>query len=309
MVGVLALCLVGFARTSSGLAHLHAILTMNDPTPAATVAACSEAVAALDDFWPALPLLNVGRIAPLASARALGQVPAVAALVRNTCPAISLYAGPAPWPDRSIEDGVMADLLTDVRSRRADLTAASQQISRAWSDSETLDVQAMAADPRLARIARLISTARQQQDDVTDLLTISSPEHIEMLLGGDGPRAIVLSVMDGENASQAYMTLQEGRVVGLDIGTPPAPPVATIWLDQAGLSAVIDKLGGLKTFNGASGPLLARAVLAETVRRPLSYDQNVLSAIHHSADEHHAWLRFEDAALQAVVVRRGWARE
>ena len=46
----------------------------------------------------------------------------------------------------------------------------------------------------------------------------------------------------------------------------------------------------------------------EIVRMPLLDEERVMSAIKHSAEDQHAWLWFEDPALQALAARRGWVR-
>src|SRR5205823_7807991 len=157
---VVELGVLGYARTMSGLAHLHAIQSVSEPSAWGVAAACTEGVAALDDFWPALPLLNVGRVIPLASAHAWGQVPLIVDVARDTCPAVQLYASITPWPDRSIEDGVAADLLDNVRLEQSQLTVASAQLSHAWSQLDGFDLQALSADSRLARVARVLGAAR-----------------------------------------------------------------------------------------------------------------------------------------------------
>src|SRR5204862_2288866 len=115
---------------------------------------------------------------------------------------------------RSMAQGAAADVLSDVRRQRARLTAASEQLSRARAQLDAVDVEALSSDPRLARVARLVDVARAQAADLSDGLALTSPDRLETLLGGRGPRALVLSISD--NHGQAYAVLQEGRVV--DIG-------------------------------------------------------------------------------------------
>lgn len=318
MFCVVELGVLSYARTMSGLAHVRAVTDMYAATElsaATSAAACTEGMAAIDDFGPALPLLNLGRLMPLATARAWGQVPRLVDAAREACPPLKLYASLAPWPERSIQAGATADLLTDIRNERSRLEAGRAQLADAWSTLGSLDLQALAADPRLARIARAISTAREQQADVADALTLASPAHMETLLGGDGPRSIVLSVISGDAGDavgQAYAVIQDGRVVRVDIGTPSVSPEAVISLDHAGLASVEGKLSHLQLPDGASASASAaeqaRAVLDEVVRVPLSSDEAVLSALRHSADVHQAWLWFEDPALQELASRRGWVR-
>jgi len=311
---LIAFCLVElgllvYARTMSGLAHLHAIQTVSDPSTWSAAAACTEGVAAMDDFWPALPLLNVGRAIPSASAHAWGQVPLVLGVAREMCPAVQLYANIAPWPDRSIQDGVAADLLDNVRREQPRLAAASEQLSHAWKQLDGLDLQALSADSRLGRFARVLGSAREQQADITDALSLTAPDHLEHLLAADEARSIVLSVVNGDASEQAYMVLQEGRLVRLDVGEPSAAPVSVITLDHAGLANVLAKLTHLQIANDSSDAFVARAVLGEIVRLSLTDDQNVGSALRRSADAQHAWLWFDDPALQAIAARRGWVRQ
>jgi hypothetical protein len=311
---VIAFCLVelgvlGYARAMSGIAHLHALQSLSDPSAWSAAAACTEGVAAIDDFWPALPLLNAGRAIPSAAAHAWGQVPLVLDVAREICPVVQLYANIAPWPERSIQDGVAADLLDNVRRERSQLVSASAQLSGAWSQLDELDLQALSGDSRLARVARVFGSAREQQADIADALTLTSPEHLEHLLGADVPRSIVLSVNSGDVSEGAYMVLHGGRLVRLDIGDPSAAPVSVITVDHEGLASVVAKLTHLQLVKETSDAFAARAVLGEIVRLSLTDDQTVGSALRRSADEHHAWLWFDDPALQALAARRGWVRQ
>ena len=127
--------------------------------------------------------------------------------------------------------------------------------------------------------------------------------------GPDEPRSIVLSVVEGDASQQAYIVLQNGRLVRLDVGEPSAAPVSVISVDHEGLATLVTKLTHLQLVKDTSDAFAARAVLGEIVRLSLTDDQNVGSALRHSADDHHAWLWFDDPVLQAVAARRGWVRQ
>jgi hypothetical protein len=64
----------------------------------------------------------------------------------------------------------------------------------------------------------------------------------------------------------------------------------------------------VETPAGAPGDVVSQAMLAQLVRQSLNDDTNVLSVIRHSADDHHAWLWFDDPTLQELAMRRGWIR-
>lgn len=290
------------------MAHLRAIQDITDISAGSSAAACTEGMAAVDDLAPVLPLLNIGRVLPFATARAWGQVPRLVDAARDACPPIQLYADLAPWPGRSIQSGAAADLLANVRHEQAQLQVAQEQLTRAWDTLAALDAQALLADPRLARVARLVSAARAQQADVADALTLASPDHLENLLGGDGARSIVLSVIDGDATSQAYAVVQDGRVTGIDVGAPSVAPAAMVAVDRNGLASLESKLSHLHLADDTTDADAARAVLDEIVQAPLSSDENVVSAIRHSAEAHQAWLWFEDPALQELASRRGWVQ-
>jgi hypothetical protein len=51
---------------------------------------------------------------------------------------------------------------------------------------------------------------------------------------------------------------------------------------------------------------VARALLVEFARLPFADEQNVVATLRHTAEDHNAWLWFDDPSLQAVVARRGW---
>src|SRR5262249_31058086 len=62
---VVELALLVTLRTTSGLAHLHAVQDASDQSAATVAARCSETVAAIDDFWPFVGLLRVGSTLPM----------------------------------------------------------------------------------------------------------------------------------------------------------------------------------------------------------------------------------------------------
>src|SRR5438309_3459860 len=128
---VAELTLFGYARSTSGLAHLHAVQGVSEPAPSVVTAACIEAEAAFGDFWPGLPLLNVGTIVPVPVFRGWGQVPRLTDAVSEACPAMAIYASIAPWPERSIQQGVAADLLSEMRGERDRLVSARELLARA----------------------------------------------------------------------------------------------------------------------------------------------------------------------------------
>ena len=301
--------LFGYARTASGLAHLHAVQGVSEPTPSVVAAACSEVEAAFGDFWPTLLLLNVGNVVPIPAARGWGQVPRLTDAVSEACPALVIYASIAPWPERSIEQGVFGDLLAEMRRERQRLVSASERLARASVLLDSVDLQALAAVPRLERAARLVGAFRTQHSDVADVLALAaSPDRVETLLGGRGPRAFVLSIGEAGGEAQAYAVLDEGRLVALDSGPPPVTPMAIVSVDRAGLVNLRDAVRNENVPQGAADGALARAIVGEIVRMPLSDEERVMSAIKHSAEEQHAWLWFEDPALQALAARRGWVR-
>jgi hypothetical protein len=306
---VLALVLLGCARTVSGLAHLHAIQGVTEPSAAVAAAACTEAMAAMDDFWPALPMLNVGRVIPLASARAWGHVPLIVDAARDACPGVEVYANIAPWPDVSIGQGAAADLLGDVRRQRARLTSANEQLTRAWTELDAVDVQALGADPRLARPARLIGEAQDQAADASDFLALAAPDRLERLLGGQGSRAIVLSVVNGDATAQAYAQFDDGRAADIATGEPSVPATLVISVDHATLAEVIAKLKRLQVPTGAADTEVARQVLTELVRVPLSDVQDVAAILKREADRQRAWFWSDDPVLQVLVTRHGWVRQ
>jgi hypothetical protein len=102
-------------RTISGLAHVHAVQGISDTSAATLASACSETVAAIDDFWPAIDVLSVGRSVPIGAVRAWGQVPILVGVAHDACPAVATYASVVPAPERSIDNGAAADTLADVR--------------------------------------------------------------------------------------------------------------------------------------------------------------------------------------------------
>jgi hypothetical protein len=307
---VAELALFGYARTASGLAHLHAVQGVSEPAPSVVMSACGEVEAAFSDFWPAPPLLNIGNVVPVPRVRGWGQVPRLADAVSEACPAFSIYAGIAPWPARSIEQGAAADLLADMRGERQRLVLAGERLARASALLNSIDLEAVAAEPRLERAARLLTAIRTQQADVSDVLALAaSPDRVETLLGGHGSRAFVLHTADTGADTQAYAVLDSGRVVALDRGQAPVQPMAIVSVDHAGLANLVDAVGAENVPRGAPDDAVVRAIVAEIVHMPLSDDMRVASAIKHSAEDHHAWLWFEDPALQSLAARRGWVRQ
>jgi hypothetical protein len=298
------LVLLGYMRTASGLAHLRAAQELTQPSAGGAAAACVEANAALSDFWPWLPLLNVGRLLPVPSARAWGEVPQLAEALGNACQSVEVYAEIAPWPDGSIGQGVAADLLADVRQQRSRLITAGEQMGRACSLLDVVDPNVLAAEPRFDRVARLVNAARAQQADVSDALALAAPERAEALLGGRGPRALVLALAEG----QAYAVLQEGRIVGIDVGQPPVSPMAVISVDRAGVAPLLEAVGGVDS-REMPDDSVARAVLQQIVQVRLSDDLRVAAVLRKSAEQHLVWLWFDDPALLSLASRRGWVRQ
>jgi hypothetical protein len=324
---VAELMLVEYGRINSAMAHVHAIQAVTPSTPDTAAAVCIEANAAMDDLWPALPLLNVGRMLPVAAAQAWAQLPRLAEAGRLACQSVEVYADLAPWPDDSIERGAAADLLSDVRSERANLATAADALSRAWTILDGVDSAALAAEPRLERVARLVDSTRAQQADISDALALAAPSRLETLLGGQGPRSLVLAVVDTGNDAPAYAVIQEGRVVAVDVGPPPVTAAGSIFVDRVGLATVVEAVGAVtvpglgsvmaddlpailpRDSAGVASGTLARALLQKFGQLRLSDDLRVIAALKQSADAHHAWLSFEDPALQALAARRGWVRQ
>jgi hypothetical protein len=306
------LVLLGYGRAASTLAHARAAQTVVPVNAGSAAALCAEANAAVAESWPAVPLLNAAGLVPLATTRAWGQVPPMAEALHRACQAVDVYANIVPSADASIDDGVAADLLTEVRAQRAQIAFAGQQLTQAWSLLDTIDVAALAAEPRLARPTRLLTAAQAQQADVLDMLTVATPERIETLLGGLGPRALVLASADRGPDAQAFALIQEGRVVAIEAGQPAVQPVAVITLDDQGLTILLEakedaQLPGAD--RSASFGSVAQELLHELTRARLAANLRVAAALKQSADQHHAWLSFEDPALQALAARRGWVRQ
>jgi hypothetical protein len=297
-------------RTASGLSHLHTVQEINlgDLSAGTAAAACTEGLAGVDDLWPVVPLLNVGRIVPLANAQAWGQVPLLVEVARKTCPSVELYAQVAPSLDRSLDNGVAADLLEDVRRDQPRLAAASAELANAFQQLEALDANALSAstDARLARVGRAVTSLRQQQADVSEALALTSPETWEHLLGGSGPRSIVLNLAD---SSQAYMVLDEGKLVRVGLDTSDIPPVAIVTVDQTGFADLRASVPHAVIPDGAADDVVAESLLASIVHTPLIDNENVAAVLKHAADDHHAWFWFEDPRLQELIARRGWVRQ
>jgi hypothetical protein len=305
---LLQLALLVCLRTVSGLSHLHTVQEINlgDLSAGTAAAACTEGLGAADDFWPAISLLNIGRIVPLATARAWGQVPLLVEAARQTCPSIQLYAKVAPSLDRSLDSGIAADLLDTLRRDRDQLVGANAELANAFEQLQALDLDALSADARLARFGRAVTTLRQQQADVSDALAATSPETLQNLLGGGGPRAVVLNVDD---AAQAYLLLDEGKLTTVGLDDPRAPPVVIVSVDQTGLADLRASLPNAVIPDDVHDNVIAQSLLASIAHRPLIDNENVAAVLKHAADDHHAWFWFEDPRLQELVTRRGWVRQ
>src|SRR5205807_5141805 len=103
-----------------------------------------------------------------------------------------------------------------------------------------------------------------------------------------------------------------GRVVAIEVGQPAAATVAVITLDDTGLANLREAIGSGQppaVDPTASFASVARALLLEIARVRLAVDLRVAAALKQSADQHHAWMSFEDPALQALAARRGWVRQ
>ncbi|HEY1298414.1 MAG TPA: hypothetical protein VGJ60_35475, partial [Chloroflexota bacterium] len=181
-------------RTASGVGHLHAIQALNDTSAATVASTCSEASAAIEDFWPFVDVLSVGRQVPFPIAQAWGQVPVVVDAAHDGCPSVAAYASIVPAPERSIQDGAAADMLANTRRQQSELGMANTELHEAWSNLQRVDPGALNGDARLARLARAVGVARDQQADVADALSFATPDRLQAFLGGNSPRSIVLSV-------------------------------------------------------------------------------------------------------------------
>jgi hypothetical protein len=222
---------------------------------------------------------------------------------------VATYAEIVPAPQRSIQDGAAADALATIERQQVELNAANSQLEAAWNDLQDVDPGALGGDPRLARAARALGTVRDQQADVVDALAFLAPARLETFLGGDAPRAIVLTLVDGAPGTQGYAVLDHGRVVAADVGQPAAAPAAIISVNQIGLRSLEGTLSHAELAPDASGAEVARALLVEFTRLPFADEQNAVAILRHAADDHDAWLWFEDPSLQSMVARRGWARQ
>ena len=306
------LVLLGYGRATSTLAHARAAQALVPINAGSATAICAEADAAVAESWPAMPLLGAVNLVPIAPARAWGQIPHMAEALRHACRAIDVYASIAPPADGSLDDGVAADLLADVRAQAARIAFAGQQLAQAWTVLDAIDTAALAAEPKLARPSRLVTAAQAQQADVLDVLAAATPERVETLLGGLGPRALVLASADPGPDAQAFALIQDGRVVAIDIGQPADATVAVITLDDTGLTNLRAAIGSgqLPIMDpSASFGSVARELILEITRVRLAVDVRVAAALKQSADQHHAWMSFEDPALQALASRRGWVRQ
>jgi hypothetical protein len=200
-------------------------------------------------------------------------------------------------------------VLSNVRHQQDELATAHAQLERAWGELASMDLGALAGDSRLARFARVMGLARDQQTDVSDALAFIAPEHLETFLGGNAPRSIVLSVVDDPPQTQGYAVLDQGRVAVVEVGEPSAAPAAIISVNQAGLKSLQGVLSHAQIAPGSPDADVARALLVEFARLPFADEQTVVAVLKHAADDHNAWLWFDDPSLQAVVTRRGWVRQ
>jgi len=320
------LIFVGYARTTSTLAHLRALQGISATSSAGeAAAACAEADAALAELAPVLLALNAGRGMPFPSARAWGQVPRLAEAAQLACRSVRVYARVAPWPVATLDQGAAVDVLTDVRAKRQLLDMANADLAEASSLLAAIDPATLTAEPRLERGARALSGLRAQQPDVADALALATPERAESLLGGRGAVAWVLAVQNGDELSQAYVLLDGGHVVAVDVGPSSAPAAVVLTTDRLGLSKLLVAVGdvqiaGLASRVGAdqladalqhsppgTAAAIAQAVLLKITHKQLADDVPALSAVKQGAEQHHMWLRFADPALQALVARHDWA--
>jgi hypothetical protein len=230
----------------------------------------------------------------------------------------------APWRDGSLEKGVAVDVLTDMRRQRQQLTLAVAELAQAASLLDTIDLDALSAEPRLERAARIVRGLRAQRADVAEALALATPERAEGLLGGRGTVAWVLEVRDGGDISQAHVLLKDGSVVAVEVGAPTAPAGVVVSVDRPGLSTILAAVGSVPVpeiggrvsaidFDDARQPspastgAIARAILLEITQKTLSSDLPALSAVKKSVEQRQASLWFEDAALQSLVILHGWA--
>jgi hypothetical protein len=323
---VIELVLVGYARATSVAAHLHAVRSLTpSSSPGEAASTCAEADAALTDLGPALLLLNLARIMPFPTARAWGEVPRLAEAAQIACRSIEVWVSVAPWRDGSLEKGVAVDVVTDMRRQRQQLTLAVAELAQAASLLDTIDLDALSAEPRLERAARIVRGLRAQRADVAEALALATPERAEGLLGGRGTVAWVLEVRDGGDISEAHVLLKDGSVIAVEVGAPTAPAGVVVSVDRPGLSTIlaavgsvpVPEIGGrvsaidfddaLQRSPPASTGAIARAILLEITQKTLSSDLPALSAVKKSVEQRQASLWFEDAALQSLVIQHGWA--
>ena len=211
-------------RTVSGLAHAHAAQSPSDMSAATVSAACSETVAALDDFWPGIDLLSIARLVPIPAIQAWGQVPPLVGVVRSACPSVATYAGIVPGAravhSKGLDGGHACQrAAAAIRARgrqRTTPTGALRGLAR-------VDANALANDARLSRVARILGLARERQEDISDTLSAMKPERLELLLGGTTPRSVVLEVTgDGPPPPRRTPRWNQGQVTTFDIGAPAA---------------------------------------------------------------------------------------
>ncbi len=322
----MGLVFAGYARATSVMAHVHALQGISASSSAGeAAAACAEVDAAIVELAPLLFPLRAGRLVPLPTARAWGEVPRLVEAAQAACRSVQVYARVAPWPEATLAEGAAYETLTDIRRDRQLLSVAAGDLTQAWSLLAGVNLEALSAEPRLERPALAVSRLRTQEADVLDVLALATPQHAEPLLGGNGPVAVVLQVTEGGDTTQAYVVVEEGRAVATEVGAPPAPAAVTLTLDAIVLSKILTAVGDvpvpelgqrvaaedldgvLKQSPRGTAGAIARAVLVKLIEKKLADTVPALSALKQGADQHRVWLRFADPGLQALVVRHGWA--
>ena len=325
----LELILLGYARATSAIAHLRAaqdLMLSSQLSAGEAAAGCAEASAAVDALAPVLLPLNAARVVPFSTARAWGEVPRLAEATQVACRAVEVYARVAPWGESSIEQGAAADALAEVRGQRQRLGIAVLDLAQAWTLVDRVDLPALSAEPRLERVTRALSGLRAQRADISDALALATPERAETLLGGHGALAVVLEVRDSNNVGQAHIVLDQGRLLAVEVGRPAVPVGAMLTVDHLGLSTLLGAVGSVpvpeiggrvsakdlddvlrRSPEGATAAI-ARAILQEITQKNLSNNVPAVAALKKDVEQHLAWLWFEDPALEAIVIRHGWAR-
>jgi hypothetical protein len=300
------LVLIGYARATSALAHARALESVDEPSRALAVAACAEAMAATDDAWPLIPVLGIARVAPAASVRAWGQVPVLVDALHSACPAISRASRLLPGSEDTIRGGVFHSVLLAVRDQPAALSTISDQLQRSWQTLASVDTSALAADPRLNRVARGLDSARLQDANIELGLQALNPDRVELLLGGRGPRAWALKVSGSDTSAHAFAVLDDGRLTTIASGQPEVPTVVTVTVDIAGLKALADAVGRVDP-EGPAGATAAQAILERIAEASFDDNTRVGAALKSNLDHEHAWIDFDDPVLQDLVRRLGWA--